>query len=349
MQIKKESWGVSREGVEALRYILRNDKGMEVELSDFGALILAIRLPAQGGVRDVALGFDTLEEYYDNGAGFGAYIGRNANRIADALVTLEGVRYELEPNDNGNNLHSGSNRSCCVMYAADCGEDADCAWVEFSRLSPHMEQGFPGDLTQKIRYTLTNANELMIGYSMVSDKTTVINPTNHSYFNLDGHSAGSVNEHTLTIYSDAFLPTNDKLIPTGELRSVEGTPLDFRSPKKVGLGIDSDYGPIRQAGGYDHNYCFADDGVLKETACIESSDGTVSMTVATDLCGMQLYSGNFLMGIKGKEGAVYNRRAGICFESQFYPNACNDERFPGGVTPAGEVFKSTTVYRFAWK
>ncbi len=344
MQLQTEFWGVTRDGEQASRYILTNRNGMEVELSDFGALILAIRLPVKGDLRDVVLGYDTLEEYYANGAGFGAYIGRNGNRIGGARVTIEGVTYELEKNNNENNLHSGSDRSCYKFYEAVTGDN----WVEFFRISPHMEQGFPGNLRQNIRYTLTQDNGLEIRYHMVSDKTTVINPTNHCYFNLAGQGSGTVLEHTLTLQSDAFLPTDDGLIPTGEVRSVEGTPFDFRRPHRVGERIDADYESLNQAGGYDHNYCFANDGLFKKVAVVESPMADLAMTVLTDLCGMQLYAGNFLGGDHGKKGAVYHRRSGICFETQFYPNACNEPGFPSSIVPAGQVFESRTAYQFSW-
>ncbi len=348
MDIRRRPFGITRDGDAASKYILINDNGMEVELSDFGALILAIKLPVAGEIRDVCLGYDTLDEYYNNGAGFGGFVGRNGNRIANAKVVLDGVCYELEPNNNGNNLHSGTKRSYYEFYEAACGTEAEAVWVEFSRLSPHLEQGFPGDLQQKIRYTLTNRNELKISYHMVSDKTTVINPTNHCYFNLQGHGSGTILDHTMEIHADAFLPTDDGLIPTGEVRKVEGTPFDFRTPHTVGERIDTAYEPLIQAGGYDHNFCFANDGKRKKVAKIASPDGKVTMTVFTDLCGMQVYTGNFLGGDKGKDGAVYNRRNGICFETQGYPNACNTPAFPSTVYGPGQAFSSKTVYKFTF-
>ncbi len=349
MQFKKEYWDLTRDGERASRYILTNGSGMKVVLSDFGALILSIALPVRGKMRDVVLGFDTLNEYYNNGAGFGAYVGRNANRIGGAKVTIEGVEYKLEQNNNGNNLHSGEDRSYYKFYKAQTGIEQSCAWVEFSRVSPHMEQGFPGNLKQRIRYTLTEDNELMISYHMVSDQATVINPTNHCYFNLAGQGSGDILSHTMTIYAESFLPTDGKLIPTGELCSVAGTPFDFRQPKKVGLEIDADCQPLSIAGGYDHNFCLNHDGTLKKAAVLESPNGDLTMTTFTDLCGMQVYCGNFLNGVPGKGAAVYNRRNGICFETQFYPNACNEPRFLSSVCEAEVPFQSKTVYQFAWK
>ncbi len=343
MQFQKEAWGLTRQGQAASKYLLTNDKGMEVALSDFGALILSIRLDVRGSSRDVVLGYETVEQYYHNDPGFGAYVGRNGNRIANAGVTIEGVRYGLEPNDNGNNLHSGSNRAYYEFYDAVWGQEAGSLWVEFSRVSPHLEQGFPGDLRQQIRYTLDNTNQLTISYRMVCDRATVINPTNHCYFNLAGHGSGTVLAHTLTVAADHFLPTDDKLIPTGELRPVEGTPFDFRSPHVIGERIDDAYLPLQQAGGYDHNYCLNGSA---PAVVLTSPGGDVTMEVTTDLPGMQVYAGNFLMGEEGKEGAVYSRRSGICFESQLYPNACNTPAFRSSIVPAGQVYESSTGYRF---
>ena len=346
--MEKLIFGQTRNGEQASKFILTNKQGMEIELSDFGALILAIRVADKNGEKvDVQLGYDTLEEDYDNDCGFGAYIGRNGNRIQGAEVTLDGVTYQLENNDNGNNLHSGFNRSHTQFYKATTGESAEGSFVELERTSPHMEQKFPGNLQQKIRYTLTEQNEIVIDYEMVSDMTTVVNPTNHSYFNLSGHNSGDVLSHEMEVYADGFLPTDEELIPTGEVASVEGTPMDFRKAKTIGQDIDAvEFLPIKLGGGYDHNYCFANDGKLKKVAKLYSPVTGIFMEVFSDLCGMQVYSGNFLDGTKGKNGAVYEKRAGICFETQFYPNACKEPKFPSSVLKAGQVFKSRTIYQF---
>ena len=261
--MKITEFGLTKNGEKASKYLLENANGMEVELSDFGAQFLAIRVPDKDGVlTNVLLGYDTMEEYYDNGAGFGAYIGRNGNRIGGASVVLDGVEYQLENNNKGNNLHSGSVRSHYQFYAASTGESVEGSYVELQRVSPHLEQGFPGNLDQKIRYTLSEENEIIIDYEMVSDMTTVINPTNHSYFNLSGHNSGDILSHELEIYSEGFLLTDKNLLPTGEIASVEG-----------------------------------------------------------------------------KEGAIYPKRGGLCLETQFYPNACNEPKFPSSVVEAGKTFK----------
>ena len=345
--MKKINFGITKDGELASGYILENSTGMEVEVSDFGALVLAIRiLDKHGVVKDVVLGFETLEEYYNTATGFGAYIGRNGNRIEGACVTIEGVEYKLDANNNGNNLHSGNDRSHTKFYQTITGENEEGSFIEFFRTSPHMEQGFPGNLEQKIRYTLTDKNEFVIDYEMVSDKTTVVNPTNHSYFNLSGHNSGTILNHEMEIDSDGFLLTDENLIPTGEIAAVTGTPMDFRQKKTVGKDIPADYLPLKIAGGYDHNYVLPNDGVLKKVAKLYSPESGISMEVYTDLCGLQVYSGNFLKGETGKAGASYQKNSGICFETQFYPNACKEPSFPSSILPAGKVYKSRTIYKF---
>ncbi|MBQ8813067.1 MAG: galactose mutarotase [Lachnospiraceae bacterium] len=345
--MKKTKFGITKNGELAGRYRLENKAGLVVEVSDFGALVLAIRVPDRfGEIRDVVLGFDSLEEYYDTRTGFGAYVGRNCNRIADARVVIEGVEYWLDANNGVHNIHSGNDRSHTKSYEAAVGEREEARFVEFTRTSPHMEQGFPGNLEQKIRYTLTENNEFIIDYVMVSDRTTVVNPTNHSYFNLSGHNRGNVLQHELEVYSDGFLLTSKSLIPTGEIATVEGTPMDFRRKKMVGEDINADYLPLQMAGGYDHNYVFANDGQLKKMAKLHSPESGISMEVYSDLCGLQLCSASFLKDIKGKNGAVYQGSAGLCLETQFYPNACKEPTFPSSILTAGKVFRSRTIYRF---
>ncbi len=352
MNIKVESFGKTRGGQEAHRYQMKNQNGMEVVLSDFGASILQVIVPDRVGKPiDVVLGFETLEGYYDNNEGFGAFVGRNANRIAGASVTIAGKEYQLEANDGPNNLHSGSRRSNYELYEAECIEDIDSVSVEFSRLSPSMEQGFPGNLDLTVSYTLTEENELILEYFAVADETTVVNLTNHSYFNLSGHDSGSVLDQFLTVYADAFTPTDDVLIPTGELRDVTGTPMDFRTPKRIGQDIEADYEPLRQAGGYDHNYVLKTqtgmDDVVKVAELYSEKTG-IKMGVFTDMCGLQVYSGNFIdHKTGGKGGTTYEKRGGICFESQYFPNACKEPKFASSILEAGQEYSFATVFQFS--
>ena len=345
--IREFNFGITKEGKIAKRYLLENSKGMQVEVSNFGALVLAIKFYDKANIkRDIVLGFANLEDYYNTDTGFGAYVGRNANRIKDANMVIENVRYQLDKNDNGNNLHSGYDRSHCKLYDVKCGENETSSFVEFFRVSPHMEQGFPGNLRQTIRYILTEQNEFQIEYDMVADQTTVVNPTNHTYFNLNGHDSGSILEHEMEVYSDTFLETDKKLIPTGRFINVEGTPMDFQKRKPVGKDIFANYEPLMIANGYDHNYVFMNDGKIKKKATLYGDESGICMTVYSDLCGLQIYSGNFLNGEIGKDGVVYEKRSGICFETQFYPNACNEPNFPSSILEAGKQYLSKTIYQF---
>lgn len=343
----KAFFGETKTGQTAYKYFLHNSKGMRVVLSDFGALVLSIEIPdANGLLRDVALGFEKIEDYYCIETGMGAYIGRNANRIKDAKVRINGEEYILDQNDGNNNLHSGFNRSHCKIYKAKQGCSQDEMYVEFYRISPDMEQGMPGNLQQKIRYTLTEKNEFIIDYEMVCDKTTIVNPTNHTYFNLDGHNEGDILNQKMEIYSDKFLETDSNLIPTGIILDVANTPMDFCCKKKIGKDIYSDFLQLKYANGYDHNYCFENDKKMKKMAKIYASESGINMTVFSDLCGLQVYSGNFLNSERGKYGCIYKKNTGICFETQFYPNSCNDRRFASPILAAGKNFKSRTIYQF---
>ena len=343
-------FGVTKEGKKAHRYILVNNKGMRVELSDFGALVLSIYvLDKYGRKRDVVLGYDNLMDYYEQNTGFGAYIGRNANRIAGAEVTIEDIKYLLDKNDNQNNLHSGFNRSHHKLYSVRNGKTDACEFVEMERYSPNMEQGFPGNLEQKIRYTLTDKNEFIIDYEMLSDMTTVVNPTNHSYFNLDGHNSGSVLQHTLTLEADYFTPGDAQSIPTGEILPVENTPMDFREGRKIGERIEEEYEPLRFGNGYDHNWVLKNKGNFEKVAELMAEESGIVMETYTDRPGMQIYTANFVENEVGKEGVVYGKRSAVCLETQCYPDAVHHENFPSPVYRAGEKYTAHTAFRFLIK
>jgi len=349
MEITKKPFGITSKGEEATLYTITNDNGMTVSFTDYGANIVSILVPdANGKVVDVCLGYDDLAGYEKNGPGFGSFIGRHANRIGGARFELNGKVYELDKNDGENNLHGGFVGYNKFMYTAEIYEADDTISIEFSRLSPHMEQGFPGNLDVSVTYSVTQANELVIEYSAVSDRDTIVNLTNHCYFNLAGHNSGTILDHKVWIKANQFTPTTPDLIPTGELWDVSGTPMDFRVAKKVGQDIDANYEPLIIGKGYDHNYVLDIKGteVEKVGELIEEKSGR-RMEIFTDLPGMQLYTGNFLNGEKGKDGAVYNKRAGICFETQFFPNSCNIKSFPSCVLKAGKQFESVTIYKFS--
>jgi aldose 1-epimerase len=350
MKITQKSFGKTEKGEEAILYTLTNSNGMKVSLTNFGANIVSIIVPdSKGNFADVNLGFDNLTGYEENPPGFGSFIGRHANRIGDARFELNGKVYELDKNDSKNNLHGGFTGYNKFLYETEVYEDDDIASIEFSRLSPHMEQGFPGNLDVAVTYSLTEGNELVIEYLAVSDRDTIVNLTNHAYFNLAGHDAGAILDHKVWIKANQFTPTTADLIPTGELRDVTGTPMDFRSMKTIGQDINTDYEPLVTAGGYDHNYVLDTSGnqVEKAAELVDEKSGR-RMEVFTDLPGIQLYTGNMLNPVNNsKNGAVYQKRYGVCFETQYFPNSCNISSFPSCVLKAGKEFDSVTIYKFS--
>lgn len=353
MNISKKSFGTTKKGEAATLYILENSKGMQVGITDYGASVVSVLVPDRNGkLADVVLGYDDVRGYDENGTYYGAFIGRNGNRIANASFALNGITYQLDKNDGNNNLHGGFVGYNNMMYEAECFTEEDAVSIELSRLSPDGEQGFPGNLDITVTYTLTEDNELVIEYLAVCDKDTVVNLTNHSFFNLSGHASGTVLNHKVWIDADYFTPTDDTLIPTGELRMVEDTPMDFRTEQRVGDRIEAEYEPLKQAGGYDHNYVLnnSGDGPELVASLFDEASGR-KMEVYTDLPGMQLYSGNFIDGkAAGKGGKVYEKREGICFETQMFPDACNEkEFFKSSVVKAYQEYETVTVYKFLVK
>lgn len=350
MKITQKSFGKTARGEEATLYTVENKNGMKVSFTDFGANIVSIIVPdANGNFVDVNLGFENLAGYETNPPGFGSFIGRHANRIGGAKFELNGKVYELEKNDGNNNLHSGFVGYNKLMYETEIYEDEDITSVEFSRLSPHMEQGFPGNVDITVAYSLTEANELVIEYHAVSDRDTIVNLTNHAYFNLSGHNSGDILDHKVWIKANQFTPTTPDLIPTGELWDVTGTPMDFRTLKPIGQDINADYEPLLIAKGYDHNYVLDISGtdVEKVAELVDEKSGR-KMEVFTDLPGMQLYTANMLGPVSnGKDGATYGKRAGVCFETQFFPDSINNPTFPSCILRAGKEYDSVTIYKFS--
>ena len=352
MGIKTKSFGTTKDGQKAVLYSLTNSKGMQVDFTDYGANIVRIIVPDKNGkMADVVLGYDSVTGYEGNAPGYGSFLGRCANRISDAEFEINGVKYTLDKNDGKNCLHSGFKSYNKFMYETETFEEDGALSIEFSRLSPDMEQGFPGNLDITVTYTLTDDNELVIEYFAVSDKDTIINFTNHSYFNLAGHSSGSVLDQKVKIYADKYTVTDAGLIPTGEMADVAGTPLDFREWKKIGQDINADFEPLKLGHGYDHNFVLntTRDEVTLIAELHDDNSGR-HMEVFTDLPGMQFYSANFLPeNEKAKDGCVYKSRDGICFESHFFPNSCKMENVPNGRIKAGQEFESTTIYKFSVK
>lgn len=344
MSIVSEKFGTTKEGAEVTRYTITNKNGLSMSALDYGAIISHLMVPDKNGtLDDIVLGFDNVAGYEVNGCFFGSFIGRHGNRIGDAKFTLNGKTYELEKNDGKNNLHGGTPGYHQVMYAAETTENS----VTFTRVSPDMEQGYPGNLDISVTYTLTDGDELRIDYKMKSDQDTLCNPTNHSYFNLKGHNGGTITDHKLYLKANGFTETSDDLIPNGTIVDVTGTPMDFREKKLIGQDIDKDYQPLKVAGGYDHNFVLdKKDGVLEKIGEVSEDTSGRTMEIYTDLPGMQLYSGNFIEKEDGKGGNEYTYRTGVCFETQYFPNSINIPEFQSCVLKAGDEFTSTTIYKF---
>lgn len=338
-----EKFGILPNGSVASLYTIRSGKITAV-ISDLGATLVKLFVPDKDGkLADVVLGFDDPQSYCESGTFFGATVGRNANRIGGAAFTLNGKRYQLAKNDNGNNnLHSGpdffKNRIWEVLRAEENS-------IVFGLISPHGDQGFPGNAKIRVKYTLEQGNTLRITYKAISDRDTVFNFTNHSYFNLAGHDKPEkAMEQVLTMPARFYTRSDDEYITTGEKVDVEGTAMDFRTPKPIGRDIDKDEEPMRLQNGYDHNF----EVFTYPCAILSDPESGRTMSVTTDCPGVQLYSGNFMEREQGKDGVVYCRRAGVCLETQFFPNAVNYPHWVQPIAKAGEEFRSETCFTFGW-
>lgn len=344
MSYEKTEFGRTKSGEMTWLYTFRNSSGMQMKVSNFGAVLVSVLVKdAKGEERDVVLGYDDVSGYEADTFSYGAVIGRNANRIGGASVVIGGKTYELAKNNNGNNLHSGPDFYRLRVWEVDEVSDDS---VRFALFSPHMDQGYPGNLNVYVTYTLTENNEVCLAYRAVPDEDTIVNMTNHSYFNLNGEGSGSVLGHEVWIDADSYTAADAQSIPTGEIVPVEGTPMDFRAPKEIGERIGSDYAAIVSGQGYDHNYVLNGSG-LREAASMTSRESGICMTVSTDLPGMQFYTGNFLKGQPGKGGHIYSRRDAACFETQLFPDAIHHANFRSPICKKGEAYTAKTVYRFA--
>ncbi|MDD6101629.1 MAG: galactose mutarotase [Clostridiales bacterium] len=351
--IRKESFGKTADGKRATLYTMVNKNGMSVSVTDYGATIVSINTPDRNGVfKDIVLGFPSVSGYETTTDNFGGTIGRVCNRIEDHRTVIDGQEVILENNDNGNSLHSGSKSYNKMFFEVEAmgGEGEDS--LEFSRLSPDGEQGWPGNLDMSVTFTLTDDNELILEYYAVSDKTTCISLTNHSYFNLNGHDSGNVFDHKVWINSEYFTPVSEKNVPDGTLTALDGTPMDFGTEKKIGDDIlKFDYAPLAKPHGYDHNYVLAISPSPEEVelvaTCYSEKTGR-KLEVFTDLPGMHFYTGNWVEPENPvKENAGYGHYQGVCFETQHFPNACNVPSFPSMVYKAGEPFDSVTIFKFS--
>jgi aldose 1-epimerase len=329
-------------------YTLTNEKGVEVRIMNYGGIVVSIKTPDKNGsLADIVLGFDSLAGYIANPSPFfGALVGRYANRIAHARFALDGVEYKLEKNDGDNTLHGGTHGLDKAVWTPRQLSDGG---LELTVTSKDGDEGFPGNLKVTVVYHLTDANELKIDYSATTDKDTVVNLTNHSYFNLKGAGEGDVLSHQIALNADRFTPVDAGLIPTGELRLVKGTAFDFRKPTVIGAHIEENDEQLKLGHGYDHNWVLNKKGnELSLAARVEDPSSGRVLEVLTTQPGIQFYTGNFLDGtITGKGGKVYKRRFGFCLETQHFPDSPNHPKFPTTELKPGQTFHNTTVFRFS--
>lgn len=345
MGVVKEKFGTTRDGVEIYAYTLSNVNGMEARVINYGANLVNLIVPDKDGNKaDVVLGFDKLEDYYRNGSFFGAVIGPNANRIGGASFEIEGKKFQLDVNDGPNNLHSHMEEGYHKrVWDAVEGENS----VTFSLEGKDGEMGFPGNKKISICYSLSDANELKLVYHGESDADTIINLTNHTYFNLAGHNTGCMEGQLLQINASHYTPVIPGAIPTGEIAEVAGTPMDFTGEKTIGQDINADFEQMKLVKGYDHNYVIdGADGTLREIAQAKDPVSGRCMKVFTDLPGVQFYAGNCISEEVGKEGAVYKPRVGFCLETQYYPDNVHQPSFPQAIFGPGKDYDSVTIYQF---
>ena len=344
--MKTEAFGSIQSGKKATLYILENKNHTVVKVTDFGATLVSVLFADKDGVmKDMALGYDDAASYEKGTSCFGATIGRNGNRIKGARFTIDGKEWVIEANENNNSLHSGKNGFNHLMW--EMKESGD-NYVTFYHYSPQEEQGFPGNMHVTVTYTLDDEDTVHITYHAKADADTVMNFTNHSYFNLAGHDSGVMLDQKLQLFADAYTPDEDShSIPTGEIAPVAGTPMDFTTMKPIGQDINADFEQLHFTGGYDHNYVLSDKpGTMRQMAKAECDASGIAMDAYTECCGVQLYAGNFIGTQTGKGGVTYGDRHGFCLESQFYPNAVNEKNFPSPVVPANTEYHSETKYHF---
>jgi aldose 1-epimerase len=350
--VKSEAWGKSKTGEAVALYTLRNIRGAEATITTYGARVVTLSMPDKSGrFDDIVLGFDNLEGYLQTPPPpcFGATIGRYGNRIAGGKFQLDGNTYTLATNNGANSLHGGTIGFDKLVWMATPGKPADAASVAMTYVSRDGEEGYPGNLIATVTYTLTDNNELRIEYSATTDKDTVVNLTNHSYFNLAGQGEGEILGHVVMINADRFTPVDKGLIPTGELKKVDGTPFDFRKPTPIGEKIGAKDPQIALGSGYDHNFVLNRGGPSLEPSArvTEPKTGRV-MEVLTTEPGLQFYTSNFLDGtLKGVGGKVYPRRSAFCMETQHFPDSPNHPGFPSTTLKAGDKYRTETVYRFS--
>jgi aldose 1-epimerase len=344
MSVRQEIFGRTRDGRDVTAYVLETRNRMTVEVLDYGAIVRTLCVPdTNGRLVDVALGYDDIASYEDDRSYLGAAIGRYANRISAGRFRLDGKTYQLATNDGPNHLHGGNRGFNKVVWRAQPFEDGETLGIALTHTSHDGDQGYPGNLDVEIKYTVSSSGAFSVEYRARADAPTPVNLTQHSYFNLAGEGAGDILGHEIMIDAKSFAEIDSKLIPTGKLLNVEGTPLDFRKARAIGARIEDVNEQLSRAGGYDHNY------VLERplAARVFTPASGIAMEVVTTEPGMQFYSGNFLNGLVGKKGHRYARRAGLCLETQHFPDSPNHPEFPSTILRPGNLFHSRTTYHFS--
>ncbi|MCJ7779108.1 MAG: galactose mutarotase [Sedimentisphaerales bacterium] len=347
MSVAKESFGQTPDGQSVILYTLKNPNGFTAKIMNYGATLVSLEAPDKNGkFADVTLGFDKLDGYLKDHPYFGVIVGRYANRIGKAKFSLDGVEYKLAANNGANHLHGGIKGFDKVVWETeDVKAKGDTAMVKLTYISKDGEEGYPGTLTSRVTYALTKDNELKINYEAETDKTTIVNLTNHAYWNLAGQGSGDILGHELMLKADKYTPVDEGLIPTGEIKSVKDSPMDFTKPETIGSRID------KVPGGYDHNFVLNSDGGKLALAArvYEPTSGRI-MEIYTTEPGIQFYTGNFLDGsITGKAGKVYKKNYGFCLETQHFPDSPNKPSFPSVVLKPGEKYTTMTVHKFSTK
>ena len=350
--LSEKEYGVLDDGTIIKQYIFENDNQMKVKIINYGAIVVSIEVPDKyGKINDVVLGYDSIEGYVQDPSYFGAIVGRIGNRIAKGKFSLDGQDYTLAINNNENHLHGGIKGFNKRVWSPEIIKLNDAPALKLTYVSSDGEEGYPGNLTLEVTYSISSENELIIDYLGKTDKATILNPTNHSYFNLGGEGSGDILDHILKINADYFTPVDEGLIPLGDHKSVLGTPMDFLSPKKIGDRINNNDDQLKVGLGYDHNWVFNDwDGTLKLGVSLFDPQSGRLMEVLTTEPGVQFYSGNFLDGTNiGKNQKAYQYRSALCLETDHFPDSQNNPNFPSVVLRPGEEYKQKTIYKFSTK
>ena len=350
--VEKKSFGTLSNGKQVTMFTLKNTVGATAEIIDYGATVVSLTAPDRNGkYEDVVLGYDNVEGYVRGSTYFGAIVGRYGNRIGKGKFTLDGKTYQLKTNNGENHLHGGVIGYNKVLWNGEIVKSEAGAAVAFTYVSPDGEEGYPGTVTLKVTFTLTNNNELKIDYEGTTDKPTVLNPTHHGYFNLSGNPTTTIADHQLMINADATTAVDKGLIPTGEIAKVDSTPFDFRTPTAIGARINVDNVQLKFGGGYDHNWVLNNvDGKVHLVATVYEAKSGRYMELLTNQPGLQFYSGNFLNGmVAGKGGIKYQFRSALCLEAQGFPDSPNKPTFPSVTLKPGETYKQTTIYKFSTK